>query len=140
MKWYYYQAKPNVALGQKVGESGCKVASASISMINFQDMLLQQVACTGAEKQPYLATSCVKCRACDLMAMMCLGFAEDDTDFDAAAPALSAKPSMLGVSWRKTTAESSLTLPCLVCSKAISVLKHAFTTSSARAQIGLRPF
>lgn len=74
------------------------------------------------------------------MAMMCLGFAEDDTDFDAATPALSAKPSMLGVIWRRTTAESSLTLPCLVCSKAISVLKHALTTSSARAQIGIGLF
>ena len=74
------------------------------------------------------------------MAMTCLGFAEDDTDFDAAAPALSAKPSMFGVIWRRTTAESSLTLPCLVCSKAISVLKHALTTSSARAQTGLKPF
>ena len=74
------------------------------------------------------------------MAMMCLGLAEEDTDFDAAAPALSAKPSMLGVIWRRTTAEGSLTLACLVCSKAISVLKHAFTTSSARAQTGGRPF
>lgn len=95
-------------------------------------MSLEQVTFTATEKQSYLATSCVKSRACDLMAMMCLGFAEDDTDFDAAAPALSAKPRILGVIWRRTTAESSLTLPCLVCSKAISVLKHAFTTSSAR--------
>ena len=62
---------------------------------------------------------------------MCLGFADVDADLDAAAPALSAKPKMLDVICRSTTAESSLTLPCLVCSKAINVLKQACITTSA---------
>ena len=82
-------------------------------------------------KQHYLATSVTKARACDLTAAVCLALLVPwAVAFDAASP----YPSMLEVIWRSTTAASSLTLPCLVCSTSVSALKHALVTESAEQQ------
>ena len=62
---------------------------------------------------------------------MCFGWAEVGTALVAAAPMSSAKPKMFAVICRSTTADSSLTLPCCVCRRAINVLKQACTTLSA---------
>lgn len=73
----------------------------------------------------HLATSCTKFRACDRTAMVCFGVAEVGTALVAAAPVLSAKPKMFVVICRSTTADTSLTLPCRVCKRAIKALKQA---------------